>query len=471
MRRRGSRTRALVRSGACALGALLVLGATAAPAWAVAPDPPTGATATAGPGQISVAFDPPANDGGSTITSYTATCTSSDGGAPGSSSDVASPITVGALIERQDLHVHRRRDERRRDQWRVGGVERGDPRDRARPAGRADGDRGRRPDQRRVQPAREQRWQRDHELRRDVARRRTAATPGSEHRRVPRRSSSPGSPTATPTRAPSSRPTATARRIVGRVDTRSCRPRCPTRRRQPTVVPGNAQIAVTFTAPAQQRQRRSPATPRRARRATAAHPAALAGTVSPITVTGSRTATPTPAPSPRRTRSARASRRPLRCRVVPATLPSAPAQPTVTRGNAQIVVTFTAPADNGSPITSYTATCTRATAARRNQHRRAARRSRSPASPTQDLHVHGDRDERRRQRAASPASMPGVTGTVPDAPLAADGRRTANLADRGHVHRAASTNGSADQRLHGHVRLERRRRARDHHRRRARRSP
>ena len=43
---------------------------------------------------------------------------------------------------------------------------------------------------------------------------------------------------------------------------------------------------------------------------------------------------------------------------VPATVPSAPAGPTPTRGNAQISVAFVAPADGGSAITGYTASCT-----------------------------------------------------------------------------------------------------------------
>ena len=43
---------------------------------------------------------------------------------------------------------------------------------------------------------------------------------------------------------------------------------------------------------------------------------------------------------------------------IPAAVPTAPAQPTVTRGNTQISVTFVAPANNGSPITGYTAACT-----------------------------------------------------------------------------------------------------------------
>jgi hypothetical protein len=43
---------------------------------------------------------------------------------------------------------------------------------------------------------------------------------------------------------------------------------------------------------------------------------------------------------------------------VPATLPSAPARPTLTRGNQRLSVAFLAPANGGSAITSYTAICT-----------------------------------------------------------------------------------------------------------------
>ena len=42
------------------------------------PEPPTAVTATAGNGQASVSFTPPASDGGAAITSYTVT--SSPGG-------------------------------------------------------------------------------------------------------------------------------------------------------------------------------------------------------------------------------------------------------------------------------------------------------------------------------------------------------------------------------------------------------
>jgi len=43
--------------------------------------------------------------------------------------------------------------------------------------------------------------------------------------------------------------------------------------------------------------------------------------------------------------------------VVPAPVPDAPPQPSVTAQTGSITVTFTAPSDNGTPITSYTATC------------------------------------------------------------------------------------------------------------------
>ena len=60
---------------------------------ATAPDPPTIGTATAGNGQCVVTFTPPADDGGSTITGYTATSSPSSITGTGSSS----PITVTGL--------------------------------------------------------------------------------------------------------------------------------------------------------------------------------------------------------------------------------------------------------------------------------------------------------------------------------------------------------------------------------------
>src|SRR6185437_14019436 len=60
-----------------------------------APQPPSIVSATAGDQQVSVAFDPPANDGGSPITSYTAT--SSPGGFTATGG--ASPLVVAGLTD------------------------------------------------------------------------------------------------------------------------------------------------------------------------------------------------------------------------------------------------------------------------------------------------------------------------------------------------------------------------------------
>ena len=44
-----------------------------------------------------VAFNPPASDGGSPITSYTASCVSTDGGTNHTKTGAASPLTVTSL--------------------------------------------------------------------------------------------------------------------------------------------------------------------------------------------------------------------------------------------------------------------------------------------------------------------------------------------------------------------------------------
>lgn len=72
-----------------ALGLLLL----AHPAFAAAPDAPTIGTATAGNTQVSVTFTAPGFDGGSTITTYTATA--SPGGAFGT---CAGPTTCAATV-------------------------------------------------------------------------------------------------------------------------------------------------------------------------------------------------------------------------------------------------------------------------------------------------------------------------------------------------------------------------------------
>jgi hypothetical protein len=61
------------------------------------PGAPTIGTVTAGNASASVPFTPPAFDGGSPISSYTATCTSGNGGATGTATRSSSPIAVAAL--------------------------------------------------------------------------------------------------------------------------------------------------------------------------------------------------------------------------------------------------------------------------------------------------------------------------------------------------------------------------------------
>jgi hypothetical protein len=76
-----------------AFGVLVVAGSGAPP------DAPTIGGATAGESRITVTFAPPANDGGSAITSYTVTCTRVGGGAPVTATGSGSPITVFGLTD------------------------------------------------------------------------------------------------------------------------------------------------------------------------------------------------------------------------------------------------------------------------------------------------------------------------------------------------------------------------------------
>ncbi|MGO9875461.1 MAG: HYR domain-containing protein [Acidimicrobiia bacterium] len=64
---------------------------------AMVPDPPTIGTAAPGNGSVSVSFTPPAYDGSDPVTSYTATCASSDGTSSGSISGPYNPLTVLGL--------------------------------------------------------------------------------------------------------------------------------------------------------------------------------------------------------------------------------------------------------------------------------------------------------------------------------------------------------------------------------------
>ena len=61
------------------------------------PDPPSGVSVSALAGTATVSFTAPASNGGAAITSYTVTCTSSDGGAAGTTTGTSSPIAVTGL--------------------------------------------------------------------------------------------------------------------------------------------------------------------------------------------------------------------------------------------------------------------------------------------------------------------------------------------------------------------------------------
>ena len=88
----------------CQVFAQNIIGTGPASAQSVAvkmpnvPGPPSITSATAGLGQIVVAFNPSASDGGSAITGYQATCTSTNGGLTGTSTFLpSSPLTVTGL--------------------------------------------------------------------------------------------------------------------------------------------------------------------------------------------------------------------------------------------------------------------------------------------------------------------------------------------------------------------------------------
>lgn len=61
------------------------------------PGAPTGVTATPGDSSATIAFTPPASDGGSTILTYTATATPTGGGTQLSGTNAASPLTITGM--------------------------------------------------------------------------------------------------------------------------------------------------------------------------------------------------------------------------------------------------------------------------------------------------------------------------------------------------------------------------------------
>lgn len=126
---------------------------------------------------------------------------------------------------------------------------------------------------------------------------------------------------------------------------------------QPTVAHGDGQITVTFTEPADNGSAIT-AYDVDCESSDGGTAGTNTGTASPIVVTGldnGKTYTCTVAAS---NINGAGAASPASDAVVPRTVPGTPAKPTVTRGNAQITVSFTPPASGGSTITGYTATCT-----------------------------------------------------------------------------------------------------------------
>jgi hypothetical protein len=253
---------------ACAIGALIAVGANAAPAWAIPPNPPPQPSVTAGNGSITVSFFAPPGNGSPPVTGYTASCTSSDGGTPNSNTlpgAVPAPITVTGLSNGNAYTC-------------------------------------------------------------------TVNATNSDGPSVDSIASAQVSPSPTAPDAPT----------------------------QPTITRGNAQITVTFAAPP---ENGSTITGYDASCASSdggsPNSAGLSGSAAtPITVTGltnghvySCTVTATNGVG---TSSPSASS----ATTLVADVPNQPAAPTLVAGNAQLIVSFVAPVANGSAITGFSTACT-----------------------------------------------------------------------------------------------------------------
>jgi Fibronectin type III domain len=132
---------------------------------------------------------------------------------------------------------------------------------------------------------------------------------------------------------------------------------------QPSVASGNAEIVVSVAAP---NDNGSPITSYSASctSSNGGVPGSKSDTAPPITVTGltndrtyTCTVNATNAVGTSGTSPASLPTTPSAA-VTPPAVPDAPAAPTVTRGNGVFIVAFGTPADNGSAITSYNASCT-----------------------------------------------------------------------------------------------------------------
>ena len=356
VRQNGGRGRALRRGFATILGAVLGLGFAASPAWASVPGTPAQPSVSPGNAQITVTFTAPASNGGKPITKYTASCTPVDPDTgifeQVSNSGAVAPIVVTGVTNgaAYNCSIH---------------------------ATNADGSSNESPDSATVvvgapaAPAQPSATAGHAQI--TVA----FSAPANNGSPITSYSATCSSGTGVPgTNTGASSPivitdltngasytcTVTAMSAVGpspasppsaAVTPFVSAPAAPP---PPTAARGDTKIGVIFTPPTDNGG--SPITSYTASCTSfSGNPGTATGPTSPLTVTGltngasytcTVTATNALGTSPPSLPSAS---------VVPAPVPDVPPQPTVSPHDSSIVVTFTAPPDNGTPIAGYTATC------------------------------------------------------------------------------------------------------------------
>ena len=366
------------------------------PAAAAAPDAPAKPTVPAGDAQITVTFTPPA-DNGSPITGYTAACTSSDGGGDGIRTGPASPIDVGSLTNGKTYTCTVLATNGDGGGPAIGSVRRSNPVGRSRHAGEAGRRSRERTDHRHVHAARRQRL-RDHGLHRRVH---------EQRRRRRRHQTGPASPIDVGDphqrqdlhvhrarnerrrrRAASERPAKQYRRRSRRASAPGVAPGQRTRHRHVHAARRQRLSDHELHRHVHEQRRRRP---RNTNRPQLPHRRRRPHQRQDLHVHRVR--------DERRRRRAGFGQRSEP--VVPRTVPDAPATPTVEAGNGEIDVTFSAPADNGAPISRATQpSAAPPTAARPAPSPRPHRRSLSSGSRTaRRIHAASSPRTGRQQRS------------------------------------------------------------------------
>ena len=336
-----------VRRGvAITLGPLVAVAVAASPAWAAAPDAPTAPSVTAGAAQITVSFTPPA-DNGSTITGYKATCSGGAGSA--SQSGPSSPITVSGLTNGASYTCT---------------VD----------ATNGDGTSGESPPSPSVKPASipdapsithatvtNTQVALTFTAGNDNGSPITSFTATCSGGLMPVSATGASSPitvaglargttytcVVTATNANGTGPDSSSSLVVIPAQA----PSAPAR---PALASGDGKLTATFNTPA---SNGSPITSYVVVCTGGFVPVAVAGPSSPIVVTGLTNGTVYVCTVTANNAIGSGPASPESLPGIPSTVPSAPAQPTVVRGVSKIVVKFSAPANNGAAITSYTVTC------------------------------------------------------------------------------------------------------------------